>query len=144
MAKDNLSREAEAQLGDLVAAVHERLLEFQVLRAAGRFAGAAYLGRYVVELLLKCAICKQLGKTRLPIIFHSHDLEKLIYFTGLEEQLEAEPEKYLSFEQIKGHEIDDLRYQNPSRVTYADCQGWDIWLNDPSKGLVPWFLEKLK
>ena len=98
----------------------------------------------MVELLLKCAICRHLKKTELPVIFHSHDLDKLIYFTGLEDELKADAERRNGFEQISGHQISDLRYQNPSKVTEANCQEWDTWLNDPAKGLVPWFREKLK
>jgi hypothetical protein len=144
MPRDNLSRDAQAQLADLRAVAEERLAEFRELRRAGRYAGAVYMGRYGIEIMLKCAICKQLGKAELPVIFHSHDLEKLIYFTGLEEELEAQQDRLESFKQIRGHSIDDLRYQNPVKVTDANCQQWDIWLNDSEKGIVPWLLEKLK
>ena len=140
-----LSREAEHNLTDLTAVAEARLREFRVLRNAKEYAGAVYLGRYVLEVLLKCAICKRLGKDELPTIFHSHDLNVLLYYSGLEEPLKQDALRFSSFEDvISGPDVDGLRYRNPTQLTEQDCDNWNTWLNDPDRGLVPWLREKLK
>jgi hypothetical protein len=144
MAK-NLDRSEQHELTDLIAVAEARLREFHALRAANEHAGAVYIGRYAIEVFLKCAICKRLGKTKLPKLFHSHDLPGLLYFTGLEDELKnLEPLRHKSFEDVKGQQVDDLRYQNPGKVTVTDCNDWNAWLNDSQAGLVPWLREKLK
>lgn len=127
-----------------MAVAEARLREFHVLRAAKEYAGAVYLGRYIVEVLLKCGIIKRLGKTKLPRIFHSHDLDGLLYFSGLGDELKKEPLRLDSFDFVRRQRVDDLRYQNPAKPTATDCDNWNVWLNDSGKGLVPWLRERLK
>lgn len=141
----NLDIKEDHELTDLIAVAEARLREFHVMRTAKQYAGAVYIGRYVVEVYLKCAICKRLGKTKLPRLFHSHDLPGLLYFAGLEDELKTkEPLRHKSFEDVKGQQVDDLRYQSPGKVTATDCDDWNAWLNDNQAGLVPWLREKLK
>ena len=112
--------------------------------SAKQYAGAVYMGRYVVELYLKCLICKRIKKSVLHKIFFSHDLQFLLSFTGLEIELEKRcPKRKSSFDQIKAQITNDLRYQNPNKVTLSDCKAWDRWLNDKHEGLVPWLQKKL-
>ncbi|MCY3020917.1 MAG: hypothetical protein NTW87_18015 [Planctomycetota bacterium] len=141
----DLTTDTSADLADLIAVAEERLRDFQALRKAGCYAGAVYVGRYAVEVFLKCLICRRLGKTKLPVIFHSHNLAALLFFAGLNEELEEkQPRRFASFKEVRGQRVDQLRYQNPARVGVSDCNNWERWLNDKREGIVPWLRKKCR
>lgn len=132
--KDVLRRLAEA-----------RLDEFEVLRSATppRSAGALYLAGYAVEALLKCAICQTLNLDELPVAFHIHDLEVLLFFSGFYSDLQADTAVWRSFARIKTTWSEQRRYTDPSTATTTECDDMNLWLNDPVSGVVPWLKARL-
>ena len=135
-----------ADKNDLKEVAEARLRDFSILKRSKQYSGAVYMGRFVVEVFLKCLICKKIGQAKLHKVFHSHDLEFLLFFTGLEKQLRttANEKRLASFMKINAHTVDDLRYRNPQKVTESDCNDWNRWLNDENEGVVPWLRKKLK
>ena len=132
--KDVLGRLADA-----------RLDEFEVLRTAvpPRNAGALYLAGYAVEALLKCAICETLNLDELPVAFHIHDLEVLLFFSGWYNDLMADAKVWDSFMRIKALWSEQRRYTDPLTATTAECNDMNQWLNDPVSGVVPWLKARL-
>ena len=141
---ENLKIKEGVTLNDLKLVAQARLLDFHALKKAQQYAGAVYMGRFVIEIYLKCLICKRLQKHGLPELFHSHDLNGLLYYSGWNEELERDAQRWDNFTKITAFKIDMLRYQNPDVVTESDCNDWDIWLNDVEGGLVPWLQSKLQ
>lgn len=141
---ENLKVNESVTLNDLRLVAQARLHDFHALKKAGQYAGAVYMGRFVIEIYLKCLICKQLKKQRLPELFHSHDLNGLLYYSGWKEELERDEQRKDIFQKINGCKVDMLRYQNPNAVTESTCNDWDKWLNDVEGGLVPWLQSKLQ
>lgn len=88
IATAELRRIADAKLADAV-----------VLRQAGRYDNAIYLGGYAVELALKARICDTLGWDGYPSraaefqdyrSFQTHDLKVLLHLSGQETRIENE------------------------------------------------------
>lgn len=66
----------------------------KVLLDAGRYAGAYYLLGYAVECALKACVCRLVGEFDFPDRAlaqkaHTHDLDRLLDATGLEQDLES-------------------------------------------------------
>lgn len=120
-------------------------MEFQVLRntTPACHAAALYLGGYAVEALLKCLICRTLNLQELPVIFHVHDLNALLFFSGRYQEMEADAAVFDSFQRIRGIWDEKRRYADPSTIGGAECSGLDLWLNHPAKGVVPWLKARL-
>ncbi len=85
IATAELRRIADAKLADAV-----------VLRQAGRYDNAIYLGGYAVELALKARICDTLGWNGYPETggefhhlqsFRTHDLGMLLHLSGQETRI---------------------------------------------------------
>ena len=85
IATAELRRIADAKLADAV-----------VLRQAGRYDNAIYLGGYAVELALKARICDTLGWDGYPSraaefqdyrSFQTHDLKVLLHLSGRETRI---------------------------------------------------------
>lgn len=55
----------------------------RVLLRNKRYDGAVYLGGYVVECMLKAAICQWIGEERLPERYMTHDLNWLLQQAAL-------------------------------------------------------------
>lgn len=68
----------------LLQSAYERLRDARVLarRENKRYTGAVYLGGYVIECLLKAAICVEQRTERLPAKYRTHELEVLLEATG--------------------------------------------------------------
>jgi HEPN domain-containing protein len=78
--------------------VCERLKDAQALLKAGRYDGAIYLGGYVVELALKCRICRTLKWSSFPQTrgefqsfqsFKTHDLDVLLSLSGVKDKIKT-------------------------------------------------------
>lgn len=76
----------------------ERLKDAEVLYKAGRYDGAIYLGGYVVEIALKCRICKTLRWPGFPQTrsefqpyqsLKTHDLDVLLALSGIEAKIKT-------------------------------------------------------
>ena len=61
----------------LVHVADRRRGDASVLLQKKRYDGALYLGGYVVECMLKAAICQWIGEERLPERYMTHDLNWL-------------------------------------------------------------------
>lgn len=122
-----------------------RLTEFQVLRTATPpcYAAALYLGGYAVEALLKCLICRTLGHPELPVIYHVHDLDALLFYSGRYYEMQADAGVWDSFQQIAQIWNEKQRYADPATVGATICGNLDVWLNDPAIGVVPWLKARI-
>ena len=122
-----------------------RLAEFDTLRTATppHYAAALYLAGYAVEALLKCSICKALNLDELPIVFHTHDLDVLLFFSGLYKEIQTDTAVWTSFRRIQATWNEKRRYTGPSTVSASECNNLNQWLNDPVSGVVPWLEVRL-
>jgi glutamate synthase domain-containing protein 2 len=136
-AKTGIRREVLLRLADA------RAEEFDILRAAGRYAAAVYLGGYVLELLLKCAACRSLNLEALPVELQTHDLEVLLLFSGFQTTLETVPEVHTSFRRIQSRWSQALRYADPVEISRRDCDDMAVRLFDPNHGVASWLRKKL-
>lgn len=120
-----------------------RLDECQTLIRAGHYTGAFYLAGYVLETLLKRAICVTLDLEELPRAFHTHRLEPLLVLSGFQRQMRTEPDIIDSFHRIAAVWHESIRYEPPGSRTQEDCRNLMIWLNDPQKGVIPWLKQRI-
>jgi HEPN domain-containing protein len=76
---------------ELASTARARLIDAELLSAAGRYDSAVYLCGYAVEMQLKAAICQTLGWDEFPSSsgefeklrsFRTHDLTVLLRLTG--------------------------------------------------------------
>ena len=80
---------------DLERLANLRIVEAETLLTNSCFAGAYYLSGYVVECALKACIAKNTKQYDFPdkklvLDSYSHDLLKLIYVSGLKNELDKE------------------------------------------------------
>lgn len=94
----------------LLQSAYERLRDARVLarRENKRYTGAVYLGGYVIECLLKAAICMEQHTERLSTKYRTHELEALLEATGYRPTMT--PEIAAKFRVIIGWNV-QLRYQ---------------------------------
>lgn len=81
---------------ELASTARARLIDAEVLRAAGRYDSAVYLCGYAVELQLKAAICRTNDWAGFPSSsrefetlrsFKTHDLRALLHLTDREQEV---------------------------------------------------------
>jgi len=81
----------EMSRNDFQQLAEERLGDAQALFNAGRFGCAYYIAGYAVECALKACIAKKTKAESFPERdaqkYYSHELEKLLGFTGLEDEI---------------------------------------------------------
>jgi hypothetical protein len=140
-----LSTKTEAGRDVLLRVADSRLAEFQVLRAATPPCNAAalYLGGYAVEALLKCLICRTLNLPELPVLFHVHDLDVLLFYSGRYDEMRADAPVWKSFVGIQALWDEKCRYADPPTVSAAECDRLDLRLNDPASGVIPWLKARI-
>jgi len=127
---------------DLELLAEARRREFAVLKSAGEYTGALYIGGYAIELLLKRAICTTLRLGRLPEIFHTHELEALLFFSGLKADLDAVASLKVEFNALNSLWSEERRYSTADAADPRDCAEMERWLFDPA-GLYEWIRSKL-
>jgi HEPN domain-containing protein len=101
----NLERKAV-----LLQLANERLADANVLLRQKRYNGTVYLGGYVIECLLKAAICVYLRTDRLPGRYQWHDLDRLLVASGLQPAMEDDPVVYARFRRVDIWHV-ALRYE---------------------------------
>jgi len=141
-----LERKTSVSAECLLAVAESRLAEFELLRREKRFVTAVYISGYAVEALLKCAICKTLRTQELPIVFHYHDLDSLLFFSGFEGDLKVVPRIYDNFTKFATTWNPEWRYRHPVQENLAAeqiCNDVAVWLNDSGEGVVPWLKGRL-
>ena len=121
-------------------AYEARKEEYEALRVAGKWSGAISHGGILLELALKLAICKQIGETKLPTMYQIHDLELLLYCSGLRRSFHSNSNLLLHFDVVKSHWSIDLRYEGSTK-TQADSDLVHQALFESSTGVLP-FLSK--
>jgi HEPN domain-containing protein len=89
---------------------NDRLKDATVLLKNIRYNGAVYLGGYVIECLLKTAICARLRRDTLPAEYRTHDLDSLMRSSGLFPAMVANASLYPQYVRIKVWSV-ALRYQ---------------------------------
>ena len=140
-----LSAKTQLPRNLLLEIAEERIREFEALGTAGLYVGAIYVGGYAIEALLKHAICVLLDQAELPMLFHTHNLEILLFYSGLQKKMQAEPEVWEAFGRINSLWLDEknrnlprLRYADPKSVTAKDCADMAHLLIGQNGGVVPW------
>lgn len=140
MAKLTTSTSVRAELLDRLSGA--RVKEAALLAKQGFHATAIYLGGYAVECLLKAMICRRLDQEALPVMFHSHDLEALLFFSGLTRRMEANKPVHRSFAKVKDMwKLDtdqSIRYRDPASVGEKDWRLFFRWLNHEKVGVMAW------
>jgi HEPN domain-containing protein len=87
---------------DLLDVGVHRLAEAKILLRESQFAGAVYLAGYGVECYLKAVICKTLDLAGLPRVFMTHDLDILLFHSGLHNRLQSDNAMADRFKRIVG------------------------------------------
>lgn len=123
-----------------------RLRESRALLAAGFPEGAYYLAGYAVECALKACIAKRTQEHDFPdrrsIQYYSHDLEKLLGFAKLENELEQEMQ---SDARMKTQWDIVKRWSEESRYEHCSIQEAEALLeaiDDRTGGLLPWLRKR--
>ena len=93
----------------LIQISNDRLRDADVLLKQKRYNGAVYLGGYVIECLLKAAICVHLNQDSLPVNYRTHELVELLYYSGLLFQLKSDQKLSRSFLAVKDWNV-GIRY----------------------------------
>lgn len=121
-----------------------RLADFRALWKARRFHTAVYIGGYALEEYLKCAICKALDSPQLPRVFEYHELDSLLFYSGLKARMQRDSHVRASFGEICGIWREGMRYEDPNNPKFSDatCRNMETWLNDKRKGVIPWLRQR--
>ncbi|MBI1928757.1 HEPN domain-containing protein [Candidatus Poribacteria bacterium] len=121
----------------LLQVANERLKDAQALLGKKRYNGAIYLGGYVMECLLKAAICVHLSVEKLPAVYHTHELLGLMNATGLLPFLKADAFLYQQFTTVRTWNV-TIRYYSRK----FDAQEARKFL-DALKEVRQWILEHI-
>ena len=113
---------------DIQLIAQARLEDAEVLFEAQRYEGAVYLCGYVVELGLKCKICKTLNWDEFPLTraefqnystFKTHKLDVLLHLSGAEENLKS---KFLAAWSVVSEWDPEDRYQPIGNIKEEDAR----------------------
>ncbi len=116
-------------------AYEERKNEYEALRATTRWAGAVLHAGTLVELALKLVLCKHMGVPQLPAIFQVHDLQLLLYCSGLWSVSINTTELQQNFSFISDRWSMTLRYEGASK-TAQDADDFDRVLFEQPYGVI--------
>jgi hypothetical protein len=112
-----------------------RKREYDALRAAGEWSGAVMHAGILVELALKIAICKNMDVTHLPKAFQVHDLDYLLYCTGLQNTFLNDPDLLRNFTVGTTRWSMDMRYKG-AITTQRKADKIHQALFDPANGVL--------
>jgi hypothetical protein len=130
-------------IADLDQAWQDRLDEANSLDAAGHFGAAIAARLYALEIYLKFRICRHLGLANPLKKLEIHDLDALIIYAGLSQEMAAIPassnlkqnwEKIVDF----SGNLNDLRYLPAIRWTRQQSDDFFRWFVDPTDGVLTW------
>jgi len=125
----------EQDAATLQQAYQERKAEYEALRAAGRWSGAILHAGILLELALKVVICKHLDVSNLPTLFQVHDLELLVYCSGLYTRLTTDKLLNENFLLIHKRWSIALRYEGATQ-TQQDADYFEQALFAPAHGVI--------
>ncbi len=89
----------------------ERRKDAEALLNAGRYQASVYMAGYVVECILKAAICWKRGELYLPAADQTHELATLLERASLRQSLDREPTRRLEFDTLVRHWHVQARYK---------------------------------
>jgi hypothetical protein len=121
----------------------ERLKESRLLLDQKCFNGAYYLAGYAVECALKACIAKQINSHEIPsksLIndFYTHDLERLIKLTGIEQdhkrKIKSDPDFKINWSIVRLW-TEGARYKE-----WTDIQANELYnaINNQKGGILSW------
>lgn len=117
----------------------DRKEDFDALREKGRWTASVYLGPYIVEARLKFKICDVLKLEKLPAILKTHDLNALVIYAGLKDELKSLPEVFASFSSINTiHAEVSWRYKIADPSHQVDSDNLKAWLFNSKYGVMTW------
>lgn len=134
--RDPMIREDELrQLADSL------LQEASCLLDGNYFTAAIYLGGYAIECLLKVTICRALRQPALTSMFKSHDLDGLLFYSGLHQDMILVPDVHEAFNSIVGAWNDQdgntvRRYAPRSDASQEDAEKFLDWVKQVYEWLV--------
>jgi hypothetical protein len=112
-----------------------RKREYEAIRSIGEWSGAVLYAGTLVELALKIVICKNMDVTHLPKAFQVHDLETLLYCSGLWKTVTNNPYLHDNFLSVFETWSMDLRYEG-AKITQTKFDEIHQALFDNSNGLL--------
>jgi HEPN domain-containing protein len=115
----------------------ERFVDARVLLKQKRYNGAVYLGGYIIECLLKAAICVQLRRDTLPGEYRTHELGRLLRSSGLMQDLRSDAILLVRYSTVEEWNV-EIRY----RGAQCNVQEATKFL-DAVKEVQQWILNKL-
>jgi len=119
-----------------------RYAEATALHRAVPAEGALYLAGLALELAFKAAACKHLDVEWLPRVLWTHDLEALLVYAGLSNQLEQDARLSSEFAFINTHWADSLvRYGHGIEAARVDAV-FSKLEDGAGGGLWPWIIAK--
>ncbi len=121
----------------LTAVAESRLLDADALVQAGRFTAAVYIGGYTVECYLKAAICKTLDLDELPGTFAVHNLEVLLFYSGLNRQIQGHPSAHYAFNKLRDVWSERVRYEDPAKYTKTQAESVINWVIEVVQWIKP-------
>ena len=117
----------------------DRKDDFEALRKQGRWTASVYIGPYIVETRLKFKVCDVLKLERLPAILKTHDLNALLIYAGLLDELKAMPHIFANFNRINDiHQEVAWRYKVAAPFHQVDSDKLSDWLFNPNDGVMTW------
>jgi hypothetical protein len=92
-----------------------------------------------VEARLKFKICDALKLEKLPMILKTHDLNALVIYAGLLDELKALPEVFDRFGRINIiHAEVAWRYKIADSSHQVDSDNLNDWMFNPKYGVITW------
>jgi len=130
-------------VADLELAWQEREEQAVILAKSSSHLTALSLRVYSLEIRLKARICKVLKLDYLPQILKSHELSKIIIFTGLWDELEdpknaAVRQNWDILVDFSTLRLNGQRYLPRANLDPKDLKKYNQTLDHPSSGVLAW------
>jgi hypothetical protein len=117
----------------------DRKEDFEALRKEGRWTASVYIGPYIVEARLKFKVCEVLKLERLPAILKTHDLNALLIYAGLLDELKSLPRVFANFNSINViHAEVAWRYIVADPTHQRTSDNLTDWLFNSKDGVMTW------
>lgn len=138
---------ADAKRSDLELAWSEREEEAQKMLSEGYDSMAVALRLYSLEIRVKVRICTHLRLSLLPRVCKIHDLQELIIFTGLWEELNdpanvSIKQSWDRLADFSKRKLNELRYSPRNSLPAVLRDELLAALDDPGSGVVPWLTKR--
>lgn len=127
---------------DFQKLAEERINDAEALLNAGRYSGGYYYSGFAVESALKACVAKNTRQFDFPLPpeearkIWSHDLNRLLEFSGLSSNLASQPDSLISnWNSVK-------RWENDSRYDFGisedEAKQMYLGITDATYGVLPW------